>query len=429
MSNVVIRVENLSKRYRIGQYVGGQYQHRTLRDVLTDGMHAPFRRLQARSKHLGVGSTPIATSHQPSGDFVWALKDVSFEVKQGEVMGIIGRNGAGKTTLLKLLSRITEPTGGRAMIKGRIGSLLGVGTGFHAELTGRENIYLSGAILGMTKKEVDRKFDEIVAFAGLEKFIDTPVKRYSSGMVVRLGFAVAAHLEPEILLVDEVLAVGDAAFQKKCMGKMRNVAGEGRTVLFVSHNMGAIQNLTRRCLLLKNGKLVSDDNSVDIVEAYLEELLAAPNSTSGSLETDIPGFRVESIELDEEQLEYGFNKPLKFDLHVKSDKSISDLTVALQTFNSIGARIMTPKIVVPRLNPGDSVVSMILENHYLPPGRYSLHVEMDMLGRGVFNRRDALSFEISEIGIEDPFLATRGDRLGVYPPVKYYVRELEHSEK
>ena len=427
MSNVVIRVENLSKRYRIGQYIGGQYQHRTLRDVLTDAMHAPFRRLQARSKQLEVGSSPIATSHQPSADFVWALKDVSFEVQQGEVVGIIGRNGAGKTTLLKLLSRITEPTGGRAMIKGRIGSLLGVGTGFHAELTGRENIYLSGAILGMTKKEVDRKFDEIVIFSGVEKFIDTPVKRYSSGMLVRLGFAVAAHLEPEILLVDEVLAVGDAAFQKKCIGKMRNVAGEGRTVLFVSHNMGAIQNLTGRCLLLNDGKLVSDDNSVTVVEAYLGNLSTAAH-TSGGFDTQFPGLRVESIELDKKQLEFGFNKPLKFDLHFKTGTGISDLTIDLQIINSIGARIMTPKIVVPRLNLGDCVVSMILEDHYLPPGHYSLNLGMGMCGHGHHLRTDVLSFEISEIGIGDPFLTAGRDKLGVYPPVKYYIKEAKQHD-
>jgi len=271
MPDVAIKVEGLSKRYRLGQYLGGgTYQYRTLRDILTDAMYAPFRRLRARVKQRAVASNPTAMSHQSSADFIWALKDVSFEVKQGEVVGIIGRNGAGKSTLLKLLSRITEPTKGRAMIKGRLGSLLEVGTGFHPELTGRENVYLSGAILGMTKKEIDRKFDEIVDFSGIEKFLDTPVKRYSSGMLVRLGFAVAAHLEPEILLVDEVLAVGDAVFQKKCLGKMGDVSKEGRTVLFVSHSMPAITRLCQRTILINEGRILQDGPSHQVASVYLQ---------------------------------------------------------------------------------------------------------------------------------------------------------------
>ena len=201
-------------------------------------------------------------------DAIWALRDVSFEVKRGEIVGIIGRNGAGKTTLLKILSRITKPTEGRAWINGRVGSLLEVGTGFHAELTGRENIFLNGAILGMTKAEIKRKFDEIVDFAEIEKFIDTPVKRYSSGMYVRLAFAVAAHLEPEILLVDEVLAVGDAAFQKKCLGKMEDVSEEGRTVLFVSHNMGMIDSLCQSCILIEKGKFKSSGKPKQVIFDY-----------------------------------------------------------------------------------------------------------------------------------------------------------------
>ncbi|HEY8504719.1 MAG TPA: ABC transporter ATP-binding protein, partial [Gemmataceae bacterium] len=227
-----IRVENLSKQYRLGETLGSPYQ--TLRDALAEAAKAPLRRLFRRDRP-GVGGG--ARGH------FWALKDVSFEVKPGEVVGVIGRNGAGKSTLLKVLSRITEPTAGRAEIRGRVGSLLEVGTGFHPELTGRENIYLNGSILGMNRREIARKFDEIVAFSEIEKFLDTPVKRYSSGMYVRLAFAVAAHLEPEILIVDEVLAVGDAAFQKKCLGKMQDVTKDGRTVVFVSHNLGALQHI------------------------------------------------------------------------------------------------------------------------------------------------------------------------------------------
>jgi lipopolysaccharide transport system ATP-binding protein len=254
MTEVAVRVENLSKKYRIG---GPQARYKTLRESLVDAAAAPVRRLHT----LGQPS--------PENETIWALKDVSFEVSKGEVVGIIGRNGAGKTTLLKVLCRITEPTEGYAEIKGRVGSLLEVGTGFHPELTGRENIYLNGAILGMKRAEIDEKFDEIVAFSEIEKFLDTPVKRYSSGMYVRLAFSVAAHLEPEILLVDEVLAVGDAAFQKKCLGKMEGVAREGRTVLFVSHRMEAIEALCQSALLLEAGSLVFAGTAHSTVEHYL----------------------------------------------------------------------------------------------------------------------------------------------------------------
>lgn len=283
MSNIAIRVENLGKRYRIGQYVGSGSQYRTLRESLTNAFSAPFRRLRAaqvRSKKQGVGSNLRPKTQDPRPKTIWALKDVSFEVKRGEVLGIIGRNGAGKSTLLKILTRITEPTEGRAELNGRVGSLLEVGTGFHPELTGRENIYLSGAVLGMTRKEIDRKFDEIVDFSGVEKFIDTPGKRYSSGMRVRLGFAVAAHLEPEILLIDEVLAVGDVAFQKKCLGKMEDVARGGRTVLFVSHNMGVVRQLCQKGILLQNGFLEQYGNVTNVINSYLHDNIHVSNSVT-----------------------------------------------------------------------------------------------------------------------------------------------------
>lgn len=253
MSDVVIRAEGLGKKYVIG-HQGEIERYTSLRDVVARGARGI-----ARSARDLVGGKLPARGDDTAEDF-WALKDVNFEIKRGEVVGIIGRNGAGKSTLLKILSRITEPTEGRVEIKGRVASLLEVGTGFHPELTGRENIYLNGAILGMSRAEIRRKFDEIVAFADVEKFLDTPVKRYSSGMYVRLAFAVAAHLEPEILVVDEVLAVGDAEFQKKCLGKMGEVAGQGRTVLFVSHNMGAVRGLCHRGFILKAGSLCFDGN-------------------------------------------------------------------------------------------------------------------------------------------------------------------------
>jgi len=252
MTEPSIRVSHLSKRYRIGV----QVTYRTLRgDLVTAARH--------------LIRTPHPPASQGERGTLWALDDVSFEVQKGEVVGIIGRNGAGKSTLLKVLAHITRPTRGRVELRGRVGSLLEVGTGFHNELTGRENIYLNGAILGMRRVEIERKFDEIVAFAEVERFLDTPVKHYSNGMYMRLAFAVAAHLEPEILLVDEVLAVGDAAFQKKCLGKMNQVAGEGRTVLFVSHNMPAVQNLCQRGIVLDLGKLRFDGPSDQAVQAYL----------------------------------------------------------------------------------------------------------------------------------------------------------------
>jgi lipopolysaccharide transport system ATP-binding protein len=257
MKNIMIQVEGLSKQYRIGI---AKQRYDTLRDQIASS----FKRLFQLN---GRGS-----STNRSSDSFWALKDVSFEVKQGEVLGIIGRNGAGKSTLLKILSRITEPTEGRAHIYGRLACLLEVGTGFHRELTGRENIYLNGAILGMKRTEIERKFDEIVDFSGVEKFIDTPVKHYSSGMYVRLAFAVAAHLEPDVLIVDEVLAVGDAGFQAKCLGKMESVAREGRTVLFVSHNMAAIENLCDRVILLDMGKVAFEGPSGEAIPFFLSSM-------------------------------------------------------------------------------------------------------------------------------------------------------------
>jgi len=259
--SIAIKVENLSKKYVIGHQKKERYT--ALRDVLANGAKGIGQKL-----FHAVTGKPILNQETPFEEF-WALDDVSFEIKHGERVGIIGRNGAGKSTLLKILSRITEPTSGRVTINGRVASLLEVGTGFHPELTGRENIYLNGAILGMTKVEIMKKFDEIVAFSEVEKFLDTPVKRYSSGMHVRLAFAVAAHLEPEILIVDEVLAVGDAQFQKKCLGKMESVASEGRTVLFVSHNMGAINSLCTSGICLNAGKIVQIGEISSVVDSYM----------------------------------------------------------------------------------------------------------------------------------------------------------------
>ena len=272
MSDIIIKAENLGKKYIIDHQQQGRSKYIALRDVLASSVKSLGKKLIGKHRNLKANQEEF-----------WALKDVSFQIKQGEVVGIIGRNGAGKSTLLKILSRITEPTTGRVELKGRVASLLEVGTGFHPELTGRENIFLNGAILGMSRVEIKKKFDEIVAFAEVEKFLDTPVKRYSSGMYVRLAFAVAAHLEPEILVVDEVLAVGDAAFQKKCLGKMGDVATkEGRTVLFVSHNMGAVNRLCNQCIWLNQGKIQKIDNTNEVVQSYLS------SGTSNNAQVQLP---------------------------------------------------------------------------------------------------------------------------------------------
>jgi lipopolysaccharide transport system ATP-binding protein len=273
MSDIAIRVEGLSKLYRLG----AKEHYRTLRDTLTDTFMSPFR-------SLWRGASP-----REEAETLWALKDVTFDVKHGEVIGIIGRNGAGKSTLLKILSRITEPTEGRAEIRGRVGSLLEVGTGFHPELSGRENIFLNGAILGMKKAEIQRKFDEIVAFAEVEKFIDTPVKHYSSGMYVRLAFAVAAHMEPEILVVDEVLAVGDLEFQKKCLGKMGDVAKGGRTVILVSHSMASIASLCATAVSLKDGRLAYHGAVDEAINRYLASATSHSNQTDLALGSEARG--------------------------------------------------------------------------------------------------------------------------------------------
>jgi lipopolysaccharide transport system ATP-binding protein len=296
MTEPVIRVAGLGKRYRLGEGL----RHTALRNLLGDTLRAPLRVFNgsSRASHhpFGADSLPAgaptaedAMAANGSKRFIWALKDVNFEVHQGEVVGLIGSNGAGKSTLLKILARITRPTEGHAEIHGRVGSLLEVGTGFHAELTGRENVYMSGAILGMRKAEIDRKFDEIVAFSEVERFLETPLKHYSSGMQVRLAFAVAAHLEPEILFVDEVLSVGDASFQKKCLGKMGDVAREGRTILFVSHNMAAVRALCTRALLIRDGAVAASGKVADMADEYLSSTVPGVSSREWRDPATAPG--------------------------------------------------------------------------------------------------------------------------------------------
>ncbi|MBI1760336.1 MAG: ABC transporter ATP-binding protein [Acidobacteria bacterium] len=351
--SVVIRVENLGKKYRIQHQQRERYT--ALRDVIAN-----------RAKSLFRSQSLAPNSQSPSEEDFWALKDVSFEIEQGEVVGIIGRNGAGKSTLLKILSRITEPTTGRVSIKGRIASLLEVGTGFHPELTGRENIYLNGAILGMSRLEVARKFDEIVAFAEIEKFLDTPVKRYSSGMYMRLAFAVAAHLEPEILVVDEVLAVGDAEFQKKCLGKMSDVARGGRTILFVSHNLQAMQTLCERGVVLNEGQVVFNGGISKAIQVYSERTQVERSWVKANTKADlITPMYFESIEVT--LLEDQSNYVLSCEIEISCLESCADAFIAIDICNAMQASVMqalpspTPFICG---QPGRHNVSLSV---FLPP--------------------------------------------------------------
>jgi lipopolysaccharide transport system ATP-binding protein len=321
MSDSVITVDSVSKRYVIGRRASGD----GLRHMIERAARAPLTWLRS----------PGRTSAPQSEEF-WALRDVNLEVKRGEVLGIIGRNGAGKTTLLKVLSRITEPTRGRIHLRGRTASLLEVGTGFHPELTGRENIYLNGTILGMRRSEINAKFDEIVAFAEVEKFLDTPVKRYSSGMYVRLAFAVAAHLEPEILIVDEVLAVGDAQFQAKCLGKMHDVSRQqGRTVLFVSHNMQAVSTLTTRCLLLRDGRNALEGAPHSVIAAYLEEGATGEQTFSAPPSPHVATITRVEVHTSEPNNTHIHGRPMRLEFEVTTPVAMNGLLFSFQIFNSL----------------------------------------------------------------------------------------------
>jgi lipopolysaccharide transport system ATP-binding protein len=408
MSDVVIRSEGLGKLYRLGE----REPYQALRDVVAKAMAAPLRRLTA-----GNGAV------QADNSWLWALRDVSFEVKQGEAIGIIGRNGAGKSTLLKILSRITEPTEGLARIRGRIGSLLEVGTGFHPELTGRENIFLNGAILGMKRVEIGRKFDEIVAFAETEPFIDTPVKHYSSGMYMRLAFAVAAHLEPEILVVDEVLAVGDQAFQKKCLGKMGDVTRQGRTVLFVSHNLDAIQRLCPRSLLLDKGRLVMAGHSAEVVGQYLSagSYQAAPDqwiqldsvSRIGSGEARFAAVQYSSLNGMVGYRPYS-NGPLEFSLCIVSDVARTAGSLAITIYSQAGTKLVDMDTnAIGRgieLRPGENELRLRLEKLYLNPGLYRVGL---WLADPIRAQRTGGAYDFIETAFEMEVYSLNEDHIGV----------------
>ena len=405
MEDYAIRVHDLGKKYRIGVT---QERYRTLRDSLVDIVKSPYLAVQSKLRSGKNNNVGVTDGH------IWALRNVSFDVKRGQVLGVIGRNGAGKSTLLKILSRVTEPTEGTVEIHGRVGSLLEVGTGFHPELTGRENIYLNGAILGMKRTEIDQKFDEIVAFSEVEKFIDTPVKRYSSGMYLRLAFAVAAHLEPEILVVDEVLAVGDAEFQRKCLGKMNDVAQEGRTVLFVSHNMSAILRLTQETILLDKGNVILRAPTPEAVDYYMasgysqsgerlwdvEELPpnSAPFRPLAIRVLDINGRVIETIRSTE---------PVRIEIEYVLDAPITGLRVGIYLLTMRGEFVFTsfdtdtPQHYeqFPVRPEGHYVSQCVIPANFFNEGRYVIGMNASSFRvRSYFHDEHALAFSVDGAG-------------------------------
>jgi lipopolysaccharide transport system ATP-binding protein len=409
MSDIVIQADNLGKCYEIGE----REPYVTLRDLLARAVVAPARLFTSRRSSSSNGDPTHGNRLQ-----IWALKEACLEIRQGEVVGLIGRNGAGKSTLLKILSRITKPTTGWAEIRGRVGSLLEVGTGFHPELTGRENTYLSGAILGMTKREIARKFDEIVAFAEVEKFIDTPVKHYSSGMYVRLAFSVAAHLEPEVLLVDEVLAVGDAAFQKKCLGKMGQVSHDGRTILFVSHNMAAIKALCTRAALVADGSVTASGTVREVIDEYLLGTVQYTHFREWPDPADAPGnenVRMSYIRIVSPQGEGNITIDTGAQIEIGFENFRKNIILGCTIYvtNSEGITIFASGH---HISPdGDSRCGFYrltggIPGHLLNAGRYSVDVVFGKDQRYVLFRIDgAVSFEMENVA--------RGANMGVAPGV------------
>jgi lipopolysaccharide transport system ATP-binding protein len=427
MSDVAIQIEGLGKRYNIGE---DRTRYDTLAEKLKHAVKGPFRRAKSLLRGEAYGAAEL---HET----IWALKDVSLEIERGEVVGVIGKNGAGKSTLLKILARITEPTEGYAEIRGRSGALLEVGTGFHPELTGRENVYLNGAVLGMTKTEIDRKFDQIVDFAGTRKFLDTPVKHYSSGMNVRLAFAVAAHLDPEILLIDEVLSVGDAEFQRKCLGKMNEVAGSGRTVVFVSHRMDSVTELCDRAILLEDGRVAMDDRAEKVVASYLSADSEAsgewvrPDSGEPPEEQDVALLRARILdEQGEAQELVSYGSGFQVEITYEVGQPIRDLAILYgieshrglvwQSWDtdSTGLRGQVRE-------PGRYVSVCRVPGELLKPGRYALNLCAHVPGVQTYEVWErTLMFDVSAVGYG--FSPERGGTLT--PELEWTVRRRE-SEK
>jgi lipopolysaccharide transport system ATP-binding protein len=413
MTDIALRVEGLGKRYRLG---ARQHGYKTLRETVMDVLHAPVRlAAQLRQREAAGAATPA--------DTIWALQDVGFEIHRGEVVGIIGRNGSGKSTLLKVLSRITEPTSGFAEVHGRVSSLLEVGTGFHPELTGRENIYLNGAILGMKRVDIGRKFDEIVAFAEVEKFIDTPVKHYSSGMYLRLAFAVAAHLEPDILLVDEVLAVGDASFQKKCLNKMGEVGRHGRTVFFVSHNMPAITRLCERAILLHEGHVRHDGAAHQVVSAYLHAGLGTTAAREWADPAHAPGGEVARLRGVRVRNERGaitecldIRRPVQIEMEYEVLRSGYVLLPYYDLYNDENVCVFATMDLDPtwrrRLRPtGRYVATVCIPGNFLAEGMLFVTAGLHTMDPEVrqFKERDVVAFQVNDSLEGD---SARGDVAG-----------------
>lgn len=397
MSDVVIKVENLSKQYRLGNVGLGTISHDLNRWWYNvRGKEDPYLKIGEENDRSVKGSS----------EYVWALRDINFEVKQGEVLGIIGRNGAGKSTLLKILSRTTSPTTGSVKIKGRVASLLEVGTGFHPELSGRENIFLNGAILGMTKREIKNKFDEIVDFAGVERYIDTPVKRYSSGMYVRLAFGVAAHLEPEILIVDEVLAVGDAEFQKKALGKMKDVSyKEGRTVLFVSHNLAAVNQLCNCVLLLNNGVIETVDKTDAVIDKYLNGLRTKGYFINRKLELNENHFKIAFMcdERENEKNDFSFEQKIciKIELSLPYYNEFLELAMRVEDRNKIPVFTIHESIKNFYSGFNESTVIITIPGRFLTPGSYSWVMCINHPGVRLHDvNEDVLPFTLVDTGSE-----------------------------
>jgi len=404
---IAVSVKNISKRYRIGT-AQTKFRYGMLRDQIVDAAKAPFRLASSLLKR----NTQHAT--RTTDNFIWALEDVSFDLEEGKVLGIVGRNGAGKSTLLKILSRVTEPTKGTVVVRGRVGSLLEVGTGFHPELTGRENIYMNGAILGMKRAEIESKFDEIVAFSEVEQFIETPVKRYSSGMYLRLAFAVAAHLEPEILVVDEVLAVGDAEFQKKCLGKMGDVAQQGRTVLFVSHNMSAILRLTTEAIVLNKGKLIMRGPTQEAVDFYLSSGQAQAGERAWDAD-EVPAssapFRPIRLTVRDRSGKVvdtiRSSEPSALEFEYKLSSEVTGLRIGVYLSTMRGEYVLTSfdtddaKLFEQHgtRNTGHYVSRAILPPDIFNEGRYSVGVNASSFGvRRYFMDENALAFNVDISG-------------------------------
>jgi lipopolysaccharide transport system ATP-binding protein len=419
MSDAIITVENLGKKYQIVHEKSGR-GGATLRETLTNTASGLVRALIPGGKNRNGNES----GGQPRREEFWALRNVSFEVKQGEVVGIIGRNGAGKSTLLKLLSRITEPTEGRVRLRGRVASLLEVGTGFHPELTGRENIYLNGAILGMAREEISRKFDEIVDFAGTEKFLDTPVKRYSSGMYVRLAFAVAAHLEPEILIVDEVLSVGDAEFQKKCMGKMHDVAsGKGRTVLFVSHNMVAIQSLCQHAVMLERGLLKDAGPATSVISRYLSEGAESNYASKWDDPSTAPGndiMRIRRISISEGKDPECTMLTMQSEIHIETEYTVYTtddlLHITYHLLNDQGITVLTSWSKPSVYSAGRYRAVCKIPGNLLNSGKYFFNLFIVRNENTViYAKEDIASFDVKDVAQRET--AHMGREPGTVQPI------------